>query len=62
MPELTQPPLDHLDPRWDEVCKTHNWRNYISDSLRKMWDTFSEAQKAAIASNAQAIADNEDWD
>ena len=56
------PPNDYRSPNWDVFTKTHNWRNYISEELRSMWESFTDEQKAAIATNAQEIADREDWD
>lgn len=53
---------DPLDPKWDQVGWVHDWRNYINDGLRAIWDTFTDEQKLAIAKNADAIAGNEEWD
>ena len=55
-------PVDYLNPEWDKKDKVHNWRNYISNDLIKIWDTFSPEQKMVIASNADDQAGNEDWD
>lgn len=54
-------PKDYLDPDFSVVEKVHGWRNYISEDLALMWHSFTSEQKAAIAINAQEIADREEW-
>ena len=53
-------------PGWDlpdfHAKRMHDWRSYISHELREMWHTFTPEQQAAIARNAQAQADAEEWD
>lgn len=56
------PPSDYQHPDWTQQDRVHNWRNYISERLQAMWDTFTDEQKAAIAEGAQEAADREDWD
>lgn len=51
-----------LDPKWDEAGKVHDWRNYISEKLRGMWDTFTIDQKIALVESADETAGNEEWD
>lgn len=51
-----------LTPDWDAGGKVHNWRNHVGDRVREMWDTFTEAQKRAIAADADAKAGEEEWD
>ncbi len=41
-----------LNPEWDKAIKVHDWRNYISDDLKAMWETFTDIQKFAIMDNA----------
>jgi hypothetical protein len=55
-------PSDYAAPKWDEDDRVHNWRNYISERLREMWESFTDGQKAAIAESAQEAADREEWD
>jgi len=50
------------DPQWDEDDLVHNWRNYILEGLRAIWDTFTDEQKRALYENANTIAGEEDWD
>jgi hypothetical protein len=51
-----------LTPNWKNKQKVHDWRNYISQELQEMWDTFTYKQKEAIARNADEQASNEHWD
>ena len=53
---------DCLEPDWTRAERVHDWRNYISDDLRSLWDTFTVAQKLAIARNAEEAAGREHWD
>lgn len=55
-------PGDWRNPNWNKEEKCHCWRNYINNEVIKIWDTFSDEQKQAIAQNAQEIADIEDWE
>lgn len=53
---------DVRHPDWAREWRVHNWRNYITDELKEMWDTFTDAQKLAIARMAEERASAEDWD
>lgn len=55
-------PKDWYEPQWDVEDKVHCWRNYVSDDLKNIWDTFDCDQKQIIAEAFQDIADAEDWD
>ena len=55
-------PRDCHEPDWAHADRVHCWRNYISDELKDLWGTFSMRQQAAIARNAQDMADREDWE
>jgi hypothetical protein len=45
-----------------EVGKVHDWRNYISAEVRALWDGFTDAQKLALARQADELAGREEWD
>ena len=51
-----------LTPCWVNKNRVHNWRNYISDKVKKMWDTFTLEQKIALVEQADEQADKEEWD
>ena len=51
-----------LNPEWENTTKVHDWRNYINDDLRNIWETFTDKQKEIIAKNADELASIEDWD
>lgn len=55
-------PKDYKNPHWEVYDRVHGWRNYISEELAKIWDTFSDSQKKIIAENADRLAMLEDWD
>lgn len=54
--------IDFVSPDWNDKRRCHDWRNYISEELREIWETFTLEQKRIIARNAQNIADKEEWD
>jgi hypothetical protein len=51
-----------LNPEWDEASRVHDWRNYASDEVRRLWPTFNEEQKLAIVEMLNEFASNEHWD
>lgn len=55
-------PNDWAAPKWDTAGRVHEWKNYISDEVRAMWDTFTDAQKQALARQADKITEREEWD
>ena len=55
-------PTDYANPEWEKAGKVHDWRNHVSEELQAMWPTFTDAQKAAIARQAEDMAGREEWD
>jgi hypothetical protein len=55
-------PEEYLHPKWNDGGCVHNWKTYIKDDLRAIWETFTDEQKLIIAENAALFADNEEWD
>lgn len=55
-------PRDWKSPNWENTRRVHDWKNYITEEVQSMWDTFTDDQKKAIARSAEEIADREDWD
>lgn len=53
---------EYLNPKWENAGRVHDWRNYISNELRTVWGTFTDAQKIALGENAEEIAGREEWD
>ena len=49
------------NPEWDKAGKCHDWRNYIGEMTRRIWVSFSDAQKLALALDADEKASDEDW-
>ena len=54
-------PQDYAEPKWDTTQKVHDWKTYISERVRAMWGTFTGEQRAALAAQAEAQANREDW-
>lgn len=54
--------IDFEHPDWEGAGRVCDWRNYISDDLKLMWNDFTLGQKRAIAENADEIASREEWD
>ena len=59
---MTLLPDDYKNPKWEEAKRVHDWRNYIDDEVRAIWDAFTDEQKAALAAQADASAAAEEWD
>ena len=55
-------PTNWENPDWETSNKVHDWRNHVSDGIIKIWDTFSQEQKMAIAISANDEASNEEWE
>lgn len=55
-------PMDFANPQWGQGSAVHNWQNHVSEEVQSLWMGFSQAQRAALARQAQALADNEEWD
>lgn len=55
-------PTNYACPKWDEAGKAHDWRNHIGKEVQQMWDTFTDAQKQALARAAEELADREEWE
>jgi hypothetical protein len=58
----TMSPDDYKHPEWEKAGRVHDWRNYISNKLRGMWETFTDEQKQAIAESAEEDANAEEWE
>lgn len=54
--------MEWMRPEWDKAGKIHDWRNYIGQAVREIWDTFTPRQKSVLVQAAQAQADREEWD
>lgn len=59
---IDEPPADALYPLWSMKRRTHNWRNYASEALEKIWETLTPKQRIVIAAALQEQAAQERWD
>lgn len=57
-------PQDFYFPDWRTSSRTkcHEWKNYISDAVMRLWNTFNLEQRLAIAQQALDQANQEDWE
>jgi len=55
-------PVDLLSPQWDIIRKVHDWRNYIPDKMKKVWDKLPFNVKLALCTVAEITASLEEWD
>ncbi|ECD9611583.1 recombinase RecA [Salmonella enterica subsp. salamae] len=53
---------DFLSPQWDRADKVHDWKNYATQELMLVWDSFSLEQKIIIAELLDEIASGEEWE
>ena len=62
--KFTEGELLHIldNTRWDDIKKTHDWRNYIPDEIVAVWKELSFDARAVAFALARRRADNEDWD
>lgn len=50
------------DPQFDRAGRVHDWRNYIGESVRAIWMSFTPEQRLALAADADELAGREEWD
>ena len=50
-----------VDKTWHDIGKVHDWRNYVPDDVKRIWNTFEHYQQDAIQAMAQGMADKEEW-
>ncbi|WP_228745558.1 recombinase RecA [Klebsiella quasipneumoniae] len=55
-------PEDYFSPDWENKEKVHDWKNYASDGLIRIWGDFTLEQKLVIAQSLQKAADLEEWE
>lgn len=44
------------------IGRVHDWRNYIGENARLIWDELNKHQKAALRQDAEKMAEREDWE
>jgi len=54
------------NPNWKEFDKQrkhiHDWRTYITEEVRVIWEDVSLIGRCAIISCCENVAGNEEWD
>lgn len=61
-PDVKEESDDYLTPDWSERRRVHNWKNYINQAVRDIWNSFTPEQKKILSDNAQDQAEKEEWD
>lgn len=51
-----------LEPCWTDAGRVQDWRNYVSQTVRAMWDSFTKEQQEALYCQADDQASAEMWD
>ena len=59
---MEEAPKDWESPIWKDAGRVHEWKNYISEEIQGIWDTFTVSQKQAIARGADELSGLEEWD
>ena len=59
---MTDTPRDWESPDWNDTNRVHNWKNHITSEIKAMWGSFTDAQKKALARQAEACSAAEDWE
>lgn len=54
-------PTDHKTPDFNNVSKTHDWKNYVPDQWGEIWDEFTEREQKIISIICEEMADKEEW-
>ncbi len=49
-------------PPWDECKRTHDWKNYVPESICEVWDTLPIEAKLVCYILCKQLASNEDWE
>jgi hypothetical protein len=55
-----------MNPNWEEFDKqwkhVHDWRTYITDEVREVWNDIDLEARCIVIHIAQASADSESWE
>jgi hypothetical protein len=54
--------IDLNNPKFEDVGRVHDWRNYIPKEWVECWSEFTEREKKIMIVMAEAQANEEDWD
>ena len=60
--DMNDAPPDWQSPIWNSAGRVHEWKNYISERVKELWDSFTVDQKLAIAAQANEQARREEWE
>ena len=49
-------------PHWEIKGCIHNWRSYVPDAIKKIWDELSDDAKIMIYYAAEEKSNDEEWE
>jgi hypothetical protein len=49
-------------PNWEDAAPCQNWKNYIPNCVRRIWDELTTEAKVVAFLVAEEQARNENWD
>ena len=49
-------------PQWDRREAVGDWRNYVPEGLRNVWDSLSDEARLSAFIVAEAMTSREQWD
>lgn len=58
---FTYVPKDWKHPEWKTAGRVHEWKNYVNETVQRMWNEFTDYQKQALAASANDSAEKEHW-
>lgn len=50
------------NPEFDMADKCHDWRNYVTEGVKKNWHGIGPFGQFAVIECCEAMADQEEWD
>ena len=55
-------PEDWQSPDWQHKDRVHEWKNYVTKEVEKIWDTLPDNAKMVFAESYQEVANKEEWE
>lgn len=50
------------DESFENISKVHDWRNYIPDEIKEIWNDLTLREKQLLFIMAEQQADKEEWE
>jgi len=59
---MTRTLVSWRDPEWEKANRVHDWRNYATEEIKRLWPSFTEEQQQAIFEMLDEFASREEWE